>query len=75
MYGNKGGNFWFCFDFFFEGYFQEDLLVFVEDVLIQDEEDVLVLVFWEGQEVFFVSLKIIIDCLMGYELDFFGQGK
>lgn len=21
MYGNKGGNFWFCFDFFFEGYF------------------------------------------------------
>lgn len=45
---------------FFDGTSQEDLLAFVEDALIQDEDDI---ISTEGQEYVFVSLKTIIDCL------------
>ena len=47
-------------DMFFEGYHQEDLLAFVEDSLVEDEET---LVTKEGREPLFVFLKTVIDCL------------
>ena len=47
---------------FFEGYFQEDLLAFVEDALVEDEEgDELVTI--DGRPALFVSLKTVIDTL------------
>jgi hypothetical protein len=47
---------------FFEGYFQEDLLAFVEDALVEgeEEEDVVTV---EGRPALFVSLKTVIDTL------------
>jgi hypothetical protein len=47
-------------DVFFEDYPQEDLLAFVEDSLVDEEET---LVTKEGREPLFVLLKSIIDCL------------
>jgi hypothetical protein len=47
-------------DVFFEAYPQEDLLAFVEDSLIDDQDT---LVTKEGREPLFVFLKTIIDCL------------
>lgn len=47
-------------DVFFKDYPQEDLLAFVEDSLIDDEDG---LVTKEGKEPLFVLLKTIIDCL------------
>ena len=44
---------------FFEDYTQEDLLAFVEDALMDSEDD---LVTKEGREVVFVFLKSVIDC-------------
>lgn len=44
---------------FFEEYQQEDLLAFVEDALVYDEEDNIISN--EGREYLFVSLKTIID--------------
>jgi hypothetical protein len=46
--------------FFFDGYAEEDLLAFVEDALIEDEETP---VTKEGREALFVSLKSVIDVL------------
>ncbi|WP_235298483.1 hypothetical protein [Portibacter marinus] len=47
-------------DFFFDGYPQEDLLAFVEDALMEDEEYELSSI---GRNVIFVSLKSFIDVL------------
>lgn len=47
-------------DTFFENYAQEDLLAFVEDTLIPDDEDVLTPV---GRKILFISLKTFIDAL------------
>lgn len=48
---------------FFEQYPQEDLLAFVEDALIEDEEDEVITT--EGRAALFISLKTGIDCLTG----------
>ena len=47
-------------DVFFENYEQEDLLAFVEDSLIDDEDEIVTKV---GREPMFVALKSIIDCI------------
>ena len=47
-------------DIFFENYSQEDLLAFVEDNLVEDEDSV---VTKEGREPMFVALKSVIDVL------------
>lgn len=46
---------------FFENSPQEDLLAFVEDALLDDEEDPLVTK--EGREALFVTLKSVVDLL------------
>ena len=56
----KAGNFRDKLDIFFENTSQEDLLAFVEDALVQDEDE---MVTKEGREYIFVALKTIIDCL------------
>lgn len=48
-------------DPFFENYAQEDLLAFVEDALMDDEEDPIVSK--EAREAMFVTLKTVIDSL------------
>lgn len=47
---------------FFEKYPQEDLLAFVEDALIDDEDS---FVTKEGKELLFIGLKTVIDSLSG----------
>lgn len=49
-------------DVFFDQYEQEDLLAFVEDALVEDEEDAEAVVTNEGREAIFVILRTIIDC-------------
>lgn len=56
----RGGRFRDRLDVFFDQTPQEDLLAFVEDALVEDEDD---LVTPEGREAMFVSLKSMIDCL------------
>lgn len=46
---------------FFEQFFQEDLLAFVEDALLDDDEDAVVTK--EGREALFVTLKTVIDLM------------
>lgn len=46
---------------FFENHPQEDLLAFVEDALLDDDEDPLVTK--EGREAMFVTLKSVVDLL------------
>jgi hypothetical protein len=47
-------------DVFFEAYPQEDLLAFIEDSLIDDEDDI---VTKEGRETLFVTLKSVVDAM------------
>ncbi|MEZ5040540.1 MAG: hypothetical protein R2828_11620 [Saprospiraceae bacterium] len=47
-------------DVFFDQYPQEDLLAFIEDALVEDEEDEIVTK--EGREAMFIILKTIVDC-------------
>jgi len=49
-------------DAFFEKYPQEDLLAFVEDALVDDEDS---FVTKEGRELLFIGLKTTIDSLCG----------
>ncbi len=49
-------------DVFFDEYPQEDLLAFVEDALVDDEEDPIVSK--EAREAMFVTLKTVIDSLI-----------
>lgn len=50
-------------DAFFENYLQEDLLAFVEDALVEDDEDEEAFITDEGRPALFISLKTVIDCL------------
>ncbi len=50
-------------DVLFEGSPQEDLLAFVEDALLEDEEGDGLPVTREGREPIFVLMKTVIDCL------------
>ena len=47
-------------DVFFEDYAQEDMLAFVEDNLVEDEDSTITK---EGREPIFVALKSVIDVL------------
>ena len=49
-------------DAFFDNTSQEDLLAFVEDSLVEEEEEVFLTK--EGKELLFIGLKTIIDCLV-----------
>jgi len=60
LQGVKARRFRERMDVFFDQYPQEDLLAFVEDALIDDEDTP---VTKEGREPLFVLLKTIIDCL------------
>jgi hypothetical protein len=51
----------------FEDYPQEDLLAFVEEALLEDEEEPEVLITKEGREPIFVALKTVIDVLINHE--------
>lgn len=48
-------------DVFFENTDQEDLLAFIEDSLIEEEEEPLITK--EGRELLFIILKTMVDCL------------
>ena len=52
-------------DPFFEGYPQEDLLAFVEEAVLEDEDDPEALVTKEGREPLFIAAKSILDCILG----------
>ena len=52
-------------DAFFEKYPQEDLLAFVEDALSEDQEEETSFVTKEAQEHIFITMKTVIDCLLG----------
>ncbi|RMG77240.1 MAG: hypothetical protein D6714_20090 [Bacteroidetes bacterium] len=58
---NIGKKFRDRLDVFFEQTQQEDLLAFIEDALIADEEDEILTK--EGREPVFIALKTILDCL------------
>lgn len=47
-------------DVFFKDYPQEDLLAFIEDALMDDEDDI---VTKEGRETLFVTLKSVLDAM------------
>jgi hypothetical protein len=51
-------------DPFFEGYPQEDLLAFVEEAVLEDEDDPDAIVTKEGREAVFVAAKTVLDCFM-----------
>ncbi|MEY4135596.1 MAG: hypothetical protein RL386_1946 [Bacteroidota bacterium] len=50
-------------DVLFESSRQEDLLAFVEDALLEDEEEGALPITREGREPIFVLMKTVIDCL------------
>lgn len=52
-------------DAFFEGYSQEDLLAFIEDALVEDEDS---FVTKEGRDLIFIGLKTTIDALCSIQL-------
>ena len=52
-------------DAFFDNTSQEDLLAFVEDSLVEEEEEAFLTK--EGKELLFIGLKTIIDCLVSDE--------
>lgn len=50
---------------FFEGYPQEDLLAFIEEAVLEDEDDPEAMVTKEGREMIFIAGKTMIDALIG----------
>jgi TRAP-type C4-dicarboxylate transport system substrate-binding protein len=52
-------------DPFFEGYPQEDLLAFIEEAVLEDEDDPDAIVTKEGRETVFVAAKSVLDALLG----------
>jgi hypothetical protein len=50
---------------FFEGYPQEDLLAFIEEAVLEDEDDPDAIVTKEGRETVFVAAKSVLDALLG----------
>ena len=66
--GQKKKHFRDKLDVFFDGYPQEDLLAFVEDALVEEEEEDDI-VTSEGREALFVILKTVLDCWTQYTGD------
>jgi len=60
---SKAGNFRERLNVFFEKTNQEDLLAFIEDSLVEDEEATEQVVTAEGREPMFVLLKTVVDVL------------
>lgn len=56
----SANNFRARLDIFFKDYPQEDLLAFVEDAIMDDEDSAVSI---EGREAIFIAMKSIIDCL------------
>lgn len=52
---------------FFKGYEQEDLLAFIEEAVLEDENDPEALVTKEGRESLFIAAKTVIDVLTGVD--------
>jgi hypothetical protein len=61
MNENQSGDFYQKLSPFFEGYAQEDLLAFFEDIISPDEESPITKI---GSEIIFVSLKSILDAAL-----------
>ncbi len=51
-------------DPFFEGYGQEDLLSFIEEAMLEDEDEPDAIVTKEGRESLFVAAKTVLDCFL-----------
>lgn len=61
VYNEKGSqNYTKALDIYFKNYPQEDLLAFVEDTLIDDDDQTISAV---GKEIIFISAKTFLDCL------------
>lgn len=60
---SEGKNFRDRLDPFFENYDQEDLIAFVEEAVLEDENDPEALVTKEGRETIFIAAKTVIDAL------------
>jgi hypothetical protein len=50
---------------FFDQYPQEDLLAFIEEAVLEDEDDPDAIVTKEGREAVFVAAKSVLDALLG----------
>ena len=61
LHASKARRFKERLDGFFDNTTQEDLLAFIEDALIEEEEDNFVTK--EGKELLFIGLKTVVDCL------------
>lgn len=62
VYNEKGSqNYTKALDLYFKEYPQEDLLAFVEDSLVADEEDETITTV--GREIIFITAKTLVDCL------------
>ncbi len=61
LHASKARRFKERLDGFFDNTTQEDLLAFIEDALMEEEEDNFVTK--EGKELLFVGLKTVVDCL------------
>ena len=62
LHSSKARRFKERLDAFFDNTSQEDLLAFVEDSLVEEEEEAFLTK--EGKELLFIGLKTIIDCLV-----------
>lgn len=65
MEASKASDFRKKLNVFFEDYPQEDLLAFVEDALLEDEDNENGLVTKGGRDLMFIALKTVIDVLTG----------
>jgi len=61
LHSSKARRFKERLDGFFDNTTQEDLLAFIEDALMEEEEDNFVTK--EGKELLFIGLKTVVDCL------------
>jgi hypothetical protein len=61
MNENQAGDFYQKLSPFFEGYPQEDLLAFLEDIISPDDESPITKI---GSEIIFISIKSIIDAAL-----------
>jgi len=60
LQSTSGGSWKDRLDPFFDGYPQEDLLAFIEDMVQEDEESPVTAI---GREVIFISAKSVVDCV------------
>ena len=62
VYNEEGSqNYSKALDIYFKEYPQEDLLAFVEDSLVEDEEDETITTV--GREIIFITAKTLVDCM------------